>query len=120
MDRRQEIEQAKAELRNLGVDVMDWGEADGYSEGTAFVFIWRNDETGEVFADNTGRCVSEMFDGKRYRNPIGYREDVHQILARYELVTEWANAGQIAVYIEKDAPGFSHAAEAARNSAGKG
>ena len=107
------------DLRALGVTVCEWGEADGYPEGTSFVFLWRNEETMEVFADNDGRAIKEVFQDGRFINPIGYREDVHQVLARYELVTDWANKGQVVVYRDKSAPGFNHSLEAKRNSSGR-
>ena len=119
MDRDKQVSQVKTELLALGVDVRNWGEADGYPEGTAFVFLWRNEETMEVFADNSGQQFLETFGSERFLSPIGYREDVHQVLARNELVTDWANKGQIVVYSDKDAAGFSHAFEARRNAEGR-
>lgn len=101
-------------LQALGATVCEWGVDDGYPADTAFVLIWANDDTSEVFADNSGKHIREEFVDGRYINPLGYRQDVHEILAKYDLVTDWANAGQIVVYNSPDAPGFRHRAKAER------
>lgn len=95
------------ELKELGASVMHWGPEEGYSDGVAFVLIWANDD-GEVFACIEGRRVKERIEGDRVVNPCGYRQDVHEILKKHELVTDWETRGQVAVYEDREAPGFKH------------
>lgn len=107
------------ELQKLGAPVRDWGENDGYPPDTAFVLIWANDDATEVFADISGEHIRELYVDGRYINPMGFRQDVHEILARYNLVTEWQHRGQVVVYNAPDAPGTSHADEARRSGEGQ-
>jgi len=99
------------ELKALGVSVFDWGEEEGYGEHVAFVMVWANDDKTEVFADRSGKYIREEYVDGRYINPLGYRQDVHEILKKYSLVSDWDNPGQIVIYNDPDAPGFHHAKE---------
>ena len=103
------------ELKALGVWVYEWGPEDGYPEDTAFVFIWENDDTGEVFFDDTRQYIREEYEDGRFINPFGFRQDVHAILARNKLVTENHGGGQVVVYNDPNTIGLNHAREAERN-----
>ncbi len=107
--------EAFEELQALGVPVYEWGVEDGYNAATVFVMIWRNDDTGEVFFDDTRHYIREEYEGGRYVNPFGFRQDVHEILARYNLSTENGGMGQVLVYDEPDSTGVSHSREGERN-----
>lgn len=106
------------DLKSLGVSVYEWGEAEGYCSETVFVFVWADDMTIEVFFDDTGKYIREEYQNGRYQNPWGYRQDVHEILAKYKLKTESYGNGQIAVYDDPEASGFDHAREAELNRIG--
>ena len=106
------------ELQKLGAPVRAWGVEDGYSEGVAFVLIWANDDSSEIFADSKGLYIREEYRNGRYINPLGIRQDVHEIFAKYNLVTDWWDYGQLVVYNDPDAPGMNHAWEAKRNAEG--
>lgn len=108
------------ELKQLGASVKEWGVADGYGDGVAFVLIWANDDGSQVFADTSGNYIREKYIDGRYLNPRGFRQDVHEIFAKYNLVTDWHNHGQVVVYDDFDAPGFNHAEEAKRNAKAAG
>lgn len=107
--------QAFEELKALGVPVHDWGVDDGCNADTVFVMIWRNDDTGEVFFDDTRHYIREEYGDGRFVNPFGFRQDVHEILARYDLFTENGGMGQVLVYENSDSTGMSHSREAERN-----
>lgn len=99
------------ELKKIGAPVMEWSEQEGYGPGVVFVMIWANDDSSQVFADIDGRRINEEFRDGRFINPHGYRQDVHEIFARYDLVTAWHNHGQVVVYDDPDATGFRHSTE---------
>ena len=108
MGMSEDARRAFEELQQLGATVFDWGEEEGYEGDVAFVMVWANDITTEVFADRSGKYIREEYIDGRFINPLGYRQDVHEILKKYNLVTDWANEGQVCVYNDTDAPGFRH------------
>jgi len=96
------------ELKNLGAPVRDWGKNEGYGKHVAFVLIWANDDTSEIYADRSGRYIKEQYVDGKYINPFGIRQDIHEILKKYNLVTDWWHEGQLIIYNDPDAPGYHH------------
>lgn len=96
------------ELKKIGALVFEWGEAEGYADNVAFVMIWANEDSTEIFADSTGRYIKERTENGKVINPLGYRQDVHEIFKKYGLVTDWESRGQLIVFDDQDAPGYSH------------
>jgi len=104
-------QKAVDELRKLGVPVHELEEEEGHLTARVFLFDIRRadpakfDDEWEYFA---GEHVRERFENGRYINPLGIRQDVHEILAKYELWTEWDNSSQVAVSEGPDATGYPH------------
>lgn len=115
MGMSERAQRAFDELQAIGAPVMAWGKEEGYGDGVAFVLIWASDDGSEVFADITGRRIRERVENGKYINPMGYRQDVHEILAKHRMVTDWHNHGQVVVYEDPDAPGFNHARDRDRD-----
>ncbi len=99
------------ELQALGISVYDWGEEEGYSKHVAFVLIWANDDGSEVYADIDQRYVKEIVVDGKIINPNGIRQDVHEVLKKYNLVSDWHSGGQLCIYKDSDALGMKHAAD---------
>jgi hypothetical protein len=99
------------ELLAIGAPVRDWGEEEGYGDHVAFVLIWANEDTSQVFVDNTRKYIKEDVIDGRYVNPMGYRQDIHEILAKHDLVSAWEGGGHIVIYNDPDAIGIRHNAE---------
>jgi hypothetical protein len=99
------VEAAMAELAAIGVIIVD---ADGCGDHVAFLFAARSRDGLEAFGCYRAQAVREqVIDGKLI-NPHGVRQDVHEILARHDLVTDWLNPGQVVVYNDPDAAGMQH------------
>ena len=98
------------ELRTLGCPVREWGEQEGYPEGTAFILIWANEDNSEIFFDDSGKYLKEHVVNGRWVNPMGVRQDVHEILKNHHLVSDLFSSGQLVIYNDPDAAGSVHAA----------
>ena len=96
------------ELQALGATVIEWGDSTKYGSDAAFLLVSENDDATEVFADITGKLIRERFEHGQFINPIGYRHDVHKILCKYELTTDWLNEGQVLVFTGHERPGYQH------------
>jgi hypothetical protein len=101
-------EEAFNALLSMGVSVMPWGVEDGYCESTQFVLIWANDDGSEIYADIDGRHIRESLERDKLINCRNIREDIHAILCRHKLSTDWANSGQMVVMDGPDATGYRH------------
>ena len=100
------IKQAAAELEELGVFV-HWPESEEF-EHRGFYFAWADADKSEIFYDRNGEYFQEYEQDREIRNPNGYRQDVHEILLKYRLVTDLLDYGTIVVYGYYDAPGCNH------------
>ncbi|MBO6759925.1 MAG: hypothetical protein JJ909_02985 [Roseivirga sp.] len=89
---------AYKELKELGVSV---SHDLGYGNHTAFIIRWRNEDSYpyRVHAKHRGRVLEEdgTLEGKKI-NHLGLRNDVAEILDKYELYWEWHDIPIISVY----------------------
>lgn len=77
---------------------MECGEKDGYRPGTVFA-LSTEDETGyRRFADQSGDWIRESWVNGEYINPLGLRQDVHEIFTEHNLEYQWENFGQLVVF----------------------
>jgi len=97
------LELAAQELRDLGVDVFP---APPDREHIAFQFsTWSKDQ---VFADRSGEHFREEVVDGHFVNPMGYRQDVHEVLRKHRLVTDWWDEHTIDVSRDSNSPGWTH------------
>lgn len=95
--------QAFEALKQLGAYVHLVPEEDH----AAFTMGWV-DKDDNPLADIDGRRIKEVFEHGRFINPYGYRQDVHEILRKHRLVTDWENFGTIVVYEDPETAGMQH------------
>lgn len=89
---------AFAELDANGISVMEWGEKEGYGSQTQFVLIHASRDGTQKYADDTGKWIKESWVNGQWTNPRGIRQDIHEVLSKYNLTHEWQNRGQICIY----------------------
>jgi hypothetical protein len=57
------------------------------------------DDDDVLFADYYGKEIKEFIDNEGViHHAFGVRDDVHKILNKYNLFSEWMNPGQLGVY----------------------
>jgi hypothetical protein len=95
--------QAFEELKKLGAYVHPVPD----EAHIAFTMGWI-DKNENPLADINGRRVKEVFELGRFINPYGYRQDVHEILRKHRLVTDWHDFGLVVVYEDPEAVGMQH------------
>lgn len=108
---------AFGELKSLGADVWPWIDDDGdeFAGLRAFCMSsttcgWEEDPS-RIFLSMWGELFRGDWSGGRYETIAAFRLDVHEILKKYKLVTDWETSETLIVYNDPDAPGFSHAKE---------
>ena len=94
---------AYEELKALGAYLIESDQ-----EHIAFFLHEQNLDQTEFFHDMTGRHIREEFVNGEYRNPVGVRQDVHEIFRKYELVTDHEDETHLAVYNDPYSAGWSH------------
>ena len=85
-------------LLRMGVPVMDWGEREGYGAAAQFVLIHASRDGRERFADINGEWVRESWVNGEYINPMGIRQDIHEVLEEHRLRHDWQNPMHVVIY----------------------
>ncbi len=85
-------------LKKIGAPVFDFGKQDGYRPNTEFVLATMNGDGDQCFADLSGEWIKESWVNGEYINPLGLRQDVHEIFTEHHLDYEWENNGQLVVF----------------------
>ena len=108
MTMNENARKAFEELQQLGCPVRDWGEDEGYPPGTAFILIAVNTDASEHYFDDSGKFIKEhVVDGK-WVNPMGVRQDIHEVLRRHNLVSDLFSSAHRVIYNDPDAAGLPH------------
>ncbi|GAB5517188.1 hypothetical protein [Rhodopirellula baltica] len=97
------------ELTELGAEPIDWGE---YAEGETHIAFGLSTEVKKdgrpIFVDYRGETIVEQLVRGEWHNPSGVRQDVHEILRRHHLVSDWQDHVIRCVYNDPYCPGRSH------------
>lgn len=94
------------ELTKIGASVLEWDMED--EPHIAFHISGETNEGEPLFVDFRCREIQERYEDGRVINPQGVRQDVHEILRKYHLVTDWHDSAMIVVYNDPYAAGQHH------------
>jgi len=95
-------------LLGLGVTIHEPEGDESESPELEFSFSWCNRAKSEVFFDRTGKYFLSYPENGPNMNPMDVRQDVHEILAKYEPSTDYYGMGIIEVYSGPNTAGWPH------------